>query len=153
MCWEIILSIICAILIWGKTSEQEQYHNNIIWWYYWHQQSRHQQYQWPISINPACIKYQTFLTCLMGIHIFSQCAFTSQSPAISSWYIAMWLNFTSYFRWDQQLIIDSFGPGDAYMCQWIGSSLGKLIACCLLGIKPLPGSILIIADGTVVNII
>ena len=35
------------------------------------------------------------------------------------------------------LPMNSSPPSAAYMCQWIGSALVQIIACCLYGIKPL----------------
>ena len=45
------------------------------------------------------------------------------------------------FHWT--VIVNTLIPSEAYhMCQWAGSSLVKIVACGLLGDKPLPDPIL-----------
>ena len=47
-----------------------------------------------------------------------------------------------------QLMLNSSPPIAAYMWKWTGSALGQVMACCLVGAKPLPEPVLLIINWT-----
>ena len=69
-------------------------------------------------------------------------------PHHCSWYpsCAQTVPFYSasicFFQYGE--VINSINPRDAYMHHWPGSPLTRVLTCCLLSAKPLPGTIFIL---------